>query len=183
MEAETDGPEVAEPGRPTSECCSVNDIGSLLLPKNRTWYVHPGDCIVHMSEMPENSIDFAVMSVPFPAVYAYTDQECDIGNSEELRTEAKLHFGFFFRQIARVVKPGRVIAIHVQQIPRMKRTGEVGLHDFRGLLSRIGERAGLVYEYDWHPEPGIAIRWTRSRPRQDTRHARRLHPQVPGCRR
>ncbi len=31
----------------------------------------------------------------------------------------------------------------------MKRTGEVGLHDFRGLNIRIGERAGLVYEYDW----------------------------------
>ena len=39
--------------------------------------------------------------------------------------------------------------VHVCQIPRMKRTGEVGLHDFRGMNIRIGERAGLVYEYDW----------------------------------
>lgn len=119
------------------------------LPPSDGYIIAEADCIEHMATMPESCIDFAVMSVPFPSVYAYTHLECDIGNSEDLRTEAKLHFSFFFRQLARVVKPGRVIAIHVQQIPRMKRSGEVGLHDFRGMLSRIGERAGLVYEYDW----------------------------------
>jgi DNA modification methylase len=35
------------------------------------------------------------------------------------------------------------------QIPRMKRSGEVGLYDFRGLNIRLAERAGLVFEYDW----------------------------------
>ena len=118
-----------------------------------------------MATMPEASVDFAVMSVPFPSVYAYTELECDIGNSEELRHEAKLHFSFFFRQLVRVVKPGRVVAIHVQQIPRMKRAGEVGLHDFRGLLARIGERAGFVYEYDWliRKNPQAQAIRTRSR--------------------
>ena len=136
-----------------------------LLSNGDPWRIHHGDCIPHMADMPERSVDMAVMSVPFPSVYAYTDKECDIGNSEELRHEAKLHFGFFFKQIVRVVKPGRVIAIHVQQIPRMKRTGEVGLHDFRGLLSRIGERAGLVYEYDWliRKNPQAQAIRTRSR--------------------
>ncbi len=43
----------------------------------------------------------------------------------------------------------RPVMVHVMQIPRMKRSGEVGLHDFRGLNIRLGERAGLVYEYDW----------------------------------
>jgi DNA modification methylase len=31
----------------------------------------------------------------------------------------------------------------------MKRSGGVGLCDFRGLNIRLGERAGLTYEYDW----------------------------------
>lgn len=35
------------------------------------------------------------------------------------------------------------------QIPKLKRTGEVGLFDFRGFNARLGERAGLVFEYDW----------------------------------
>lgn len=120
-----------------------------MLLDNEQWKIHHGDCITHMADLPPACMDMAVFSPPFPAVYAYTDQECDLGNSEGLRTEAALHFSFFFRQLARVVKPGRVICCHVQQIPRMKRTGEVGLHDFRGLLARIGERSGLVYEYDW----------------------------------
>jgi DNA modification methylase len=85
----------------------------------------------------------------FPSVFAYTSDTCDIGNSEGVTTEAKLHLSFFYKQLARIVKPGRVVVVHVAQIPRMKRSGEVGLHDFRGMNIRIGERAGLIFEYDW----------------------------------
>ena len=113
------------------------------------WHVHHGDCIDHMAEMPEACIDMSVFSPPFPALYAYTDSDRDIGNSEDLGGDAKLHLSFFYRQLARVMKPGRVVMVHVMQIPRMKRTGGVGLCDFRGMNIRIGERAGLVYEYDW----------------------------------
>lgn len=113
------------------------------------FHIHHGDCITHMASMPPASVDMSVFSPPFPAMYAYTSSPSDIGNSENLRTEARLHLSFFFRQLARVLKPGRVAIVHVMQIPRMKRTGEVGLHDFRGMNIRIGERSGLVYEYDW----------------------------------
>jgi len=123
------------------------------------------DCITHMAEMPEACFDFSVFSPPFPSLYAYTSQEADIGNSEDLRGEAKLHLSFFYRQLARVVKPGRVIVVHVMQIPRMKRSGEVGLYDFRGLNIRLGERAGLVFEYDWciRKNPQAQAIRTRSR--------------------
>lgn len=101
----------------------------------------------------------------FPSLYAYTSKEADIGNSEDLKGEAKLHLSFFYRQLARVVKPGRVIMVHVCQIARMKRSGGVGLFDFRGLNIRLGERAGLVYEYDWliRKNPQAQAIRTRSR--------------------
>lgn len=111
--------------------------------------IYHGDCIPHMAELPAASMDMSVFSPPFPAMYAYTSEAADIGNSENIKTEARLHLGFFYRQLARIIKPGRVVCVHVMQIPRMKRSGEVGLHDFRGMNIRIGERAGLVYEYDW----------------------------------
>ena len=120
-----------------------------LIPNNEEYHVHHGDCITHMATMPKQSIDFSVFSPPFPALYAYTSSEADIGNSENLKYEAKMHLSFFYRQLARIVKPGRAVVVHVMQIPRMKRTGDVGLFDFRGLNIRIGERAGLVFEYDW----------------------------------
>lgn len=113
------------------------------------FHVHHGDCITHMATMPPASIDCSVFSPPFPSLYAYTSSPADIGNSENVKQEAKLHLSFFYNQLARIVKPGRCVVVHVMQIPRMKRTGEVGLFDFRGLNIRIGERAGLVYEYDW----------------------------------
>jgi hypothetical protein len=121
----------------------------MLLRKGQNWDIWEGDCIPRMAAMMERSIDFSVFSPPFPSLYAYTSEACDIGNSEELKTEAKLHLTFFYQQLARIVKAGRVIVVHVAQIPRMKRSGEVGLHDFRGMNIRIGERAGLVFEYDW----------------------------------
>ena len=121
----------------------------MLLKKKEQWKVHHGDCIEHMATMPAESVDFAVFSPPFPSLYAYTSMPEDIGNSEDLKGEAKLHLSFFYRQLGRIVKPGRVIMVHVAQIPRMKRSGEVGLFDFRGLNIRLGERCGLVFEYDW----------------------------------
>ncbi len=120
-----------------------------MLTDSETYRVHLGDCVEHMATMPNACIDMAVFSPPFPALYAYTDSQADIGNSENLDTEARLHLGFFYAQLARIVKPGRCVVVHVMQIPRMKRTGGVGLFDFRGLNIRLGERSGLVYEYDW----------------------------------
>lgn len=121
----------------------------MLLTNNNEYHVHLGDCIDHMATMPPESIDMSVFSPPFPALYAYTSESGDIGNSEDLKHEAKLHLSFFYRQLARIVKPGRVVMVHVMQIPRMKRTGGVGIFDFRGLNIKLGERAGLVFEYDW----------------------------------
>jgi DNA modification methylase len=120
-----------------------------LLSDGQRYHVHRGDCIPHMAEMPAASVDFSVFSPPFPALYAYTSSESDIGNSEDLRGEAKLHLSFFYRQLARVLKPGRAAVVHVAQIPRMKRSGGAGLFDFRGLNIRLAERSGLVFEYDW----------------------------------
>lgn len=120
-----------------------------MLHEGETWSIHHGDCIEHMATMPPACIDFSVFSPPFPSVYAYTSSDRDIGNSEDLAGEGKLHLSYFYRQLLRIIKPGRVVMVHVAQIPRMKRTGGQGMHDFRGLNIRLGERAGFVYEYDW----------------------------------
>lgn len=121
----------------------------MVLHPDEKWGLHHGDCIPHMAEMPAECVDFSVFSPPFPSLYAYTSDAADIGNSEDLRGEAKLHLSFFYRQLLRVMKPGRVVIVHVAQIPRMKRAGGEGLFDFRGLNIRLGERSGLVWEYDW----------------------------------
>lgn len=137
-----------------------------LLFDGEDYRVHFGDCIPQMlAEIPACSVDFAVFSPPFPSLYAYTSLAEDIGNSEGLATDAKLHLGYFFRGLSRVLKPGRVAVCHVMQIPRLKRSGGVGLFDFRGLCIRLGERAGLIFEYDWcvRKNPQAQAIRTRSR--------------------
>lgn len=137
-----------------------------LLPDHSPYAIHHGDCIPHMLEqMPPQSVDFSVFSPPFPSLFSYTSKAEDIGNSEDMKGEAKIHLSYFFRGLARVLKPGRAVVVHVMQIPRLKRSGEVGLHDYRGLNIRLGERAGLVYEYDWvvRKNPQAQAIRTRSR--------------------
>lgn len=121
-----------------------------LLTEGEQWSIFHGDCIPHMLEdMPSKSVDFAVFSPPFPSMYAYTDSDSDLGNVDQLGAESKVHFGYFFSGLKRVLNPGRVAAVHCMQIPRMKRMGGQGLFDFRGLLIRLAERAGLIWEYEW----------------------------------
>ena len=131
------------------------------------WALHSGDCIPHMMEdMDPESVDFAVFSPPFPSLYAYTDSHSDIGNVDTMGHEASLHISFMFRGLQRVLKPGRAAVVHVCQIPRMKRSGGTGLADFRGTIIRIGERAGLTYEYDWSVRKNPQAQAIRTRSRE-----------------
>lgn len=139
----------------------------MLLSNDKNWDIHHGDCIPHMlQDMPESSVDFSVFSPPFPSLYAYSDAVGDIGNVDSVGAEARVHLAFMFAGLSRVLKPGRAAVVHVCQIPRMKRSGGVGLCDFRGMNIRLGERAGLVYEYDWSVRKNPQSQAIRTRSRE-----------------
>jgi DNA modification methylase len=108
-----------------------------------------GDCIRAMQSCTESSIDMCMYSPPFPSVYAYNSDPADVGNSEDY-PEIKIHFSYLFRGILRLMKPGRVMVVHCNQVVRYKRGGgDGGLFDFRGFLLRLAQRAGWIYSYDW----------------------------------
>ena len=120
-----------------------------LLTGEQRWDIIQQDCIEHMAEMPTCSVDFSIFSPPFPSLFAYTDSENDIGNSEDFLGDAKLHLRFFANQLIRVIKPGRVVIVHCQQIAGLKRNGETSTIDLRGLLIRVAKWAGFSYETDF----------------------------------
>lgn len=66
------------------------------------WSIHDGDCIPHMlNDMEPQSVDMAVFSPPFPSLYAYTSEACDIGNTDTMGAEAEVHLSFFYlRQLS-----------------------------------------------------------------------------------
>lgn len=137
-----------------------------LLAGRERWRVELADCVLGMADLPPASIDLCVTSPPFPTLYAYSSEAGDIGNSEGLDGEAPLHLSYFYRALARVLRPGRAAVIHVCQIPRLKRAGGQGLFDFRGMNIRLGERAGLVYCYDWLVRKNPQAQAIRSRSRE-----------------
>jgi hypothetical protein len=95
--------------------------------------------------MPDASADFSVFSPPFSSLYSYSNSPRDIGN---VRDDAQFfeHYDFLIRETARVMKAGRIVAIHCMQLPTSKgRDGHIGLRDFRGDIIRAYEKHGFIY--------------------------------------
>lgn len=71
------------------------------------------DCVVETRAMEENSVDLIVTSIPFSTQYEYSPNYNDFGH-----TDNNEHFwqqmDYLVPELYRVLKPGRVAAIHVK---------------------------------------------------------------------
>ena len=113
--------------------------------EGRGWTLYNGDCIEVMGGLPEASVGFSVFSPPFASLYTYSNSDRDLGNCRTTE-EFFEHFGFVIAELARVLMPGRSVAMHCMDLPTTKlRDGHIGLVDFPGALIRAGEAAGLIY--------------------------------------
>jgi DNA modification methylase len=104
-----------------------------------------GDSAEVMPGIPDESIDFMVFSPPFQALYVYSPTERDLGNCA---TPAEFfeHMDFITRELYRVLKPGRLMAVHCAQIAAQKvLDGWIGLKDFRGQLIEHYRKHGFYY--------------------------------------
>jgi DNA modification methylase len=127
----------------------VHEESSVCLPEVRTpryWLRHM-DCVEGMAEMEENSVDLSVFSPPFAALFTYSSEAADMGNcSEHVKEEFNMHFAHFSDALFRVMKPGRVVCLHLAQLVAFRaRHGRKGLRDFRGDVIRVMEDAGFLY--------------------------------------
>lgn len=107
--------------------------------------IYNGDACEVLKTMPSASIDLSVFSPPFADLYCYSDNPADLGNCRTY-DEFFQHFGFIIHELARVIKPGRLCAVHCIDIPAMKeRDGYIGLKDFPGDIVRAFQAAGMIY--------------------------------------
>jgi hypothetical protein len=108
-----------------------------------------GDCIAGMKERVEaDSVRLLVTSIPFGALFSYSHKPEDIGNTRDGVTFTDSQFGlsmrFWFAQVARVMAPGCLVAIHVQQLTTTQvQHGHQGIRDFRGAVIDMGRKHGL----------------------------------------
>lgn len=114
--------------------------------------IHNQDCVTGMAEkLAPESVDLCVTSIPFGALFMYSGKPDDIGNNQDgidLRAgQFGLHLRFFIEQLARVVKPGCNVCIHIQQLLRYKvQHGHMGRRDFRGSCIEMFTANGL---FEW----------------------------------
>ena len=108
-----------------------------------------GDCVTEMHAMADRgeAFDLAVYSPPFASLYTYSNADADMGNSRDSDDEFMLHHGFFTDALLPVIKPGRNVAVHIQNPTRTKSThGYMGIWDLRGAMVRQYEASGFLYQ-------------------------------------
>lgn len=128
------------------------------------WTVHLGDCVEVAGEMADNSIDYSVFSPPFASLYTYSNSDRDMGNCKDY-AEFYGQFKFLVSELLRITKPGRLLSFHCMNLQTSKfRDGVIGLHDFRGELTRMFTDAGWIFHSEvciWK-DPVTAMQRTKA---------------------
>lgn len=110
-----------------------------------TWQLWLGDSCERMTAIPDDSVGLSVYSPPFASLFTYSPSPRDLGNSAS-RGEFFEHYGFIIRENLRITMPGRICAVHVQQVATTKSGhGVIGLTDFRGDVIRAYLDAGWIF--------------------------------------
>jgi hypothetical protein len=125
-----------------------SETGAKLEPAGGTgWTNYLGDSYYAMDQIDTGSVGLSVFSPPFPSMYAYTDDDGDLGNTASIAQMID-HFRWFIGadKLLRITKPGRHCCIHLTQIPAFKwLDGHIGLRDFRGQVIQLMESEGWHY--------------------------------------
>ena len=109
------------------------------------WHLMLGDSCERMAEIPSESVDLSVYSPPFASLFTYSPSPRDLGNSAS-RAEFFEHYRFIIDENLRITKPGRICAVHVQQLTTSKSFhGVIGLTDFRGEVIKAYMDAGWIF--------------------------------------
>lgn len=109
------------------------------------WRMMLGDSCERMSEIPDDSVGLSVYSPPFASLFTYSPSPRDLGNSAS-RGEFFEHYGFIIRENLRITMPGRICAVHVQQLTTtMATNGVIGMTDFRGDVIRAYLDNGWIF--------------------------------------
>lgn len=113
--------------------------------KTDKYHLLNGDCVKESEKLEDNSADICVFSPPFAELYVYSDKESDMGNVSDYN-EFEKHFKYLIPQIKRLLKPGRIVAIHCMDLPIQKgKEGFIGLRDFSGMLVDWFTSQGFIY--------------------------------------
>ena len=107
------------------------------------WALYNGDCCEVMPTLPNGSVDHVVYSPPFCGLYHYSSSERDLSNCRTYK-EFFDHYEFVVSETYRLLKPGRIAAVHVMDVPK-DGANICGYTDFPGDVIRLHEKIGFEY--------------------------------------
>jgi len=105
--------------------------------------LYNGDCIELMAEIANEAIDLCIYSPPFCGLFQYSSSEKDLSNCRSYK-EFFEHYEFVVRETHRLLKPGRMSAVHCMDVPK-KGANICGYRDFPGDIIRLHEKVGFEY--------------------------------------
>jgi len=110
------------------------------------WYdLRRGDCVQLIKDVADESVGFSIFSPPFAELYTYSSHVEDMGNSKDYK-EFLVAFGFLVKELHRVIKQGRNVAVHCMDLPIQKgKEGFIGMRDFSGMILKAFEAYGFIY--------------------------------------
>lgn len=111
--------------------------------------IYRGDSLAVLPELPAESVHLSVYSPPFGSLlYQYSSDPADLSNCKDY-AEFLEHYGFIVRELHRLTIPGRMTAVHCQDIAVM-RGGANHLIDFTGDIVRCHQANGWHYAARYH---------------------------------
>ena len=102
--------------------------------------IYNGDCMDVITTLDDNSIDLSVYSPPFAGLYNYSSSEKDFSNCNS-KEEFMNQYEFLIKEMARVTKPGRINAVHCQDI--LTDTTAHILYDFPHEIIKLHKKYGF----------------------------------------
>jgi DNA modification methylase len=110
--------------------------------------IYNGDSAEMLASLPSESIGLAIYSPPFATenggcLYNYSSSVRDLSNA---RTYAEFfdQYSYIVEHVARVLKPGRISAVHCMDVPKQG-ANIAGFTDFPGDIIRLHEKLGFEY--------------------------------------
>lgn len=126
----------------------MNVVNAIDRAEGRNWTLYHGDCVEVARQLPDGCVDLALYSPPFSNLYTYSDDLRDMGNAEN-DEEFLEGYAHLVRELHRMLRPGRLCAVHCKDLVNYKGSsddGMAGLRDFPGELIRVHQAAGFA----WH---------------------------------
>lgn len=118
---------------------------SVAISEGQRWRLAHADCVRFAKTIPSDSIDFSVFSPPFADLFTYSDDLQDMGNCADV-SEFTKHFEILISELARIMVPGREVAVHCADLLSTKwKHGKIEFQDFSGEIIRAFWRHGFLF--------------------------------------